>query len=140
MVEPSTPEAAQDQTNVVINIIPDRSQYIDGGKYPRADGKYRLPDRRLLVKSGDKLTLVGHREKKVTRNLAKLDTQILRKLLMTPGFGGCNEEELEATDKDGLIRMLEPRPKQFFSLRWVKTSESPEARELRRLVRRAELD
>jgi len=140
MAEPSAPPVVQDLSDVVVTITPDRSHYSDGGKYPRVDGKYRLPDRRLLVKSGDKLTLVGHREKKITRNLAKLDAQVLSKLLATPGFGGHSEEELAAVDKDGLIRMLEPRPKQFFSLRWVKTSESPEARELRRLIRRVELD
>lgn len=109
-------------------------------KYPVIDGRYRLPDRRILIKQGEKFILIGHREKKKSRALGRITEEGLRTLLVWPGFGSNSPKSLNDKTKAELVRLLEPRPRQVFHVSWLKTSGCEAARELRPLVRRATLE
>jgi hypothetical protein len=115
-----------------------RQQTHKKGKIPKEDGKYILPDRRILIREGYKFTLVGHRDKKRTRQLGKNNTKQLRALLALPGYGGYTEQQLKGIADDELARMLNPKPIAVFHASWLCTSGHPEAKQLRKLVRQAE--
>lgn len=115
-----------------------RQQAHRKGKIPKLDGKYILPDRRILIREGHKFTLIGHRDKKRTRQLAKHNTEKLKNLLSLPGYGGYTEQQLKGRSNDELARMLNPRPRAVFHSSWLYTSGCTEAKQLRKLVRQAE--
>ena len=108
------------------------------GKIPKQDGKYILPDRRILIREGFKFILIGHRDKKRARQLSKCSTKELKGLLSWPGFRGYTEEQLKGIADDELARMLNPRPRAVFHVSWLCTSGCTEAKQLRKLVRQAE--
>ena len=106
---------------------------------PKTDGKYILPDRRILVREGSVFTLVGHRDKKRMRQLEKYPAQQLKTLLKFPGFGNYTEQQLKDVPDNELARMLNPRPHVTFHVSWLYTSGCTEAKQLRKLVKQAEL-
>ncbi len=115
-----------------------RQQAHKKGKIPRLNGKYILPDRRILIRQGDIFILVGHRDKKRTRQLGRHDTQKLKNLLSLPGYGSHTESQLSGIADDELARMLNPRPRATFHSSWLHTSGCTEAKQLRKLIRQAE--
>ena len=108
------------------------------GRIPKEDGKYILPDRRILIRTNDTFTLIGHRDKKQTRKLGRHKASELKRLLELPGCGGYNSEQLDKMSEDELARLLNPRPHATFHISWLCTSGCTEAKQLRKLVRQAE--
>lgn len=102
-------------------------------KPPTDDGKYRLPDRRLLVKKEDKYTLIGHRDKKKQRELMRLSADELIGQILVKGLGKHNREKLIKLGKGDLVRLLYPRPRQQFMQSWL-DSDSPLAKRIRTLM------
>jgi len=103
---------------------------------PVLDGKYRLPDRRVLVKEGNKFVLVGHRDKKTQREISHWSRNKLQCLLTLECYGSHSEKKLEKLNKEELVRLFYPRPRQIFSELWLK-SKAPSAQRLQDLVSKA---
>ena len=88
----------------------------DKPNFPSTDGKYLLPDRRVLIKEGDRFILIGHRDKKKQRIVGRLSEEKLRGLLVLPCYGGHKSDKLAQLNHSELTRLFYPRPKQFF---WI---------------------
>jgi len=115
-----------------IRLPPEKS------RIPKEDGRYLLSDRRILIREGQKFTLIGHRDKKALKRLENLTTEQLKNKLSVPGYGGYTSEQLKNIPNEQLVRMLVPKPKMTFSLSWLCTSACPEARQLKKLIRQSE--
>lgn len=105
---------------------------------PTIDGKYVLPDRRLLIKEGDRYLVIGHRDKRQVRRYTRCTQAELLNLLVLPGFGSKKRDAFKNANVDDLVRELVPRPKQTFVHSWLQYSGSPEAYQMRELARKAE--
>lgn len=109
------------------------------GKIPKENGKYLLPDRRILIREADMFVLIGHRDKKRMRQLGRHEAEGLKRLLRLPGCGGYDDDTtLDGMSEDDLARLLNPRPRAIFHISWLCTSGCTEAKQLRKLVRQAE--
>lgn len=106
-----------------------------------ADGRYLFPDPdgRILIKQGEKFTLIGHRSKKLHRILKKRRPEHLRALLKLECYqrNVPSGAKLGLMDIEELARLLNPRPRQFFHRKWLETSESKEADYLRQILPKA---
>ena len=109
------------------------------GRIPKADGKYILPDRRILLREGSVFTLIGHRDKKRTRQLERYPSEQLMTLLSLPGYGSHTKEDLDSISPQVAVLMLNPRPTATFHISWLYTSGCTEAKQLRKLIRQAEV-
>jgi len=104
---------------------------------PVLDGKYKLPDRRILIKQGRKFILVGHRDKKKLKTFQSWSEARLRGQLQLECYGGHSAKKLEKMSKDQMVRLIYPRPKQVFLDLWL-TSGSQTAQRLKTLISKAQ--
>jgi hypothetical protein len=108
------------------------------GKIPREDGRYVLPDRRVLIREGDRFILLGHRDKKEMKRLLQCGAEVMRRLLSLPSNGGHTRDQLKPMTDEMLARLLVPRPRAVFNVSWLCTSGCNKAQQLRKLARQAE--
>ncbi|RLF67570.1 MAG: hypothetical protein DRN26_01980 [Thermoplasmata archaeon] len=122
----------------MVELVLEAESEKKGPRFPVHDGKYRLPDRRILIKEGERFTLLGHRNKSRMRRLSRLTAGQLRSLLRVY-YPDKDFSYLRInTTSEELVRILYPRPRAVFHESWIKTSQDPEARRLRPLVRQAQ--
>ena len=99
-----------------------------------ADGKYKLPDRRILIKKGITIKLIGHRDKKKLKKLEKLGKGLLLGKLVIKGYA---REDIRRLPVDELARLLYPRPTRYFLLSWLMENNSTEAIKIRKMLKQA---
>jgi len=108
------------------------------GKIPKENGKYSLPDRRMVIREDKKFILIGHRDKKRARQLSRCSQEQLRTLLSWPGFGEHLTQKTENMSREEMIRILNPKPRIVFHVSWLCTSRCNEAKQLHKLIQQAE--
>jgi len=94
------------------------------------DNTYLLPDRRILIKQGDKYVLIGHRSKKKIKSFLKLSLKQLRAKALLAGY---SDKEVKNYGKHELVRLIYKRPRQIFHSSWL-DSNAPAAMYLKKLI------
>ena len=71
--------------------------------------------------------------------LERYSSECLKALLSLPGYGNHTKEQLDNTPPQDMVLILNPRPRATFHISWLYTSGCTEAKQLRKLVRQAEI-
>jgi len=102
-----------------------------------ADGEYSLQDGTYLTKTGDTYMLLRNRDPKKVAEFSKYSEKRLKKLLLKPREYDYKLEDIEGLGKEDLVKLAYPRPRMIFHTIWLKTSSNAEAKNLRKMLRRA---